>query len=279
MNTAEGTEILLYSLIEGGLTAGKLIKSLQASQSDTITLRINSDGGEIFDAIAIYNYLKNKDVHVVIDGICASAASIVAMSGKTITMKQGSMMMIHNPLTIAIGESEYLRAQADILDKLKESMVSIYMTRTGKTHDEIVSMMDSESWMNELEAVAAGFADDIDSAGELPAVDENTRIYEDVTDRVKAEQSRTYEDGVMAERERLKALDELYTPGRAKMIDAAKYQTGQTAQEIALDLLKAEAHITPKNGVSLPEINNFSARNENAEIDAFIDAVNRKKGR
>ena len=63
------------------------------------------------------------------------------------------------------------------------------------------------------------------------------------------------------------------------MIDAAKYQTGQTAQEIALDLLKAEAHITPKNGVSLPEINNFSARNENAEMDAFIDAVNRKKGR
>lgn len=279
MNTAEGTEILLYSLIEGGLTAGKLIKSLQASQSDSITLRINSDGGEIFDAIAIYNYLKNKDVHVVIDGICASAASIVAMSGKHITMKQGSMMMIHNPLTIAIGESEDLRAQADILDKITESIVSIYMSRTGKSHDEIVSMMDSESWMNELEAVAAGFADDIDSAGELPAVDENTRIYEDVTDRVKAEQSRTYEDGVMAERERLKALDELYTPGRAKMIDAAKYQTGQTAQEIALDLLKAEAHITPKNGVSLPEINNFSARNENAEMDAFIDAVNRKKGR
>ena len=263
MNTAEGTEILLYSLIEGGLTAGKLIKSLQASQSDSITLRINSDGGEIFDAIAIYNYLKNKDVHVVIDGICASAASIVAMSGKHITMKQGSMMMIHNPLTIAIGESEDLRAQADILDKITESIVSIYMSRTGKSHDEIVSMMDSESWMNELEAVAAGFADSVDTAPELPA----------------AENTATYEDGVRAERERLKALDELYTPGRAKMIDAAKYQTGQTAQEIALDLLKAEAHITPKNGASLPEINNFSARNENAEMDAFIDAVNRKKGR
>ena len=263
MNTAEGTEILLYSLIEGGLTAGKLIKELQASQSDSIILRINSDGGEIFDAIAIYNYLKNKDVHVVIDGICASAASIVAMSGKHITMKQGSMMMIHNPLTIAIGESEDLRAQADILDKITESIVSIYMSRTGRTHDEIVSMMDSESWMKELEAVAAGFADSVDTAPKPPA----------------AENTAAYEDGVRAERERLKALDELYTPGRAKMIDAAKYQTGQTAQEIALDLLKAEAHITPKNGVSLPEINNFSARNENAEMDAFIDAVNRKKGR
>ena len=164
LNSAEGTEILLYSLIEGGLTAGKLIKTLQASQSDTITLRINSDGGEVFDAIAIYNYLKDKNVHVVIDGICASAASIVAMAGKRITMKQGSMMMIHNPLTIAIGESEDLKAQADILDKITESIVSIYMSRTGRTHDEIVSMMDSESWMNELEAVAAGFADDIETA-------------------------------------------------------------------------------------------------------------------
>ena len=276
-NSAEGTEILLYSLIEGGLTAGKLIKALQASQSDNITLRINSDGGEVFDAIAIYNYLKDKNVHVVIDGICASAASIVAMAGKTITMKQGSMMMIHNPITIAVGESEDLRAQADILDKITESIVSIYMTRTAKTHDEIISLMAAESWMNEYEALAAGFADEIDSAGELPPVDEDTKIYEDITDKVKAEQSRTFEDGVNAERERLRALDELYTPGRAKVINAAKYQTGQTAQEIALEILKAEAKITP--GITLPEINNFSAKNDKAEIDAFIDAVNRKKGR
>ena len=261
LNSSDGTEILLYSLIEGGLTAGKLIKSLQASQSDSITLRINSDGGEVFDAIAIYNYLKDKDVHVVIDGICASAASIVAMSGKTITMKQGSMMMIHNPLTIAVGESEDLRAQADILDKITESIVSIYMTRTNMAHDDLVSLMASETWMNEYEALANGFADEIDSAGELPA-----------SDNANTEQAKTFEDGIIAERERIKALDELYTPGRAHVINQAKYQTGKTAQEIALDLLKAETSRTP-------DINNFSARNDNADIDAFIDAVNRKKGR
>lgn len=259
LNSSDGTEILLYSLIEGGLTAGKLIKSLQASQSDSITLRINSDGGEVFDAIALYNYLKDKNVHVVIDGICASAASIVAMSGKTITMKQGSMMMIHNPLTIAVGESEDLRAQADILDKITESIVSIYQSRTNMEHDDLVSLMASESWMNEHEALANGFADEVETAPELPAAD-------------SAEQAKTYEDGVKAERERIRALDELYTPGRAHVINQAKYQTGRTAQEIALDLLKAETSRTP-------DINNFSARNESAEIDAFIDAVNRKKGR
>lgn len=278
-NSAEGTEILLYSLIEGGLTAGKLIKSLQASQSGSITLRINSDGGEVFDAIAIYNYLKDKDVHVVIDGICASAASIVAMAGKKITMQQGSMMMIHNPLTIAVGESEDLRAQADILDKITESIVSIYMSRTNMAHDDLIALMNAESWMNEYEALANGFADEIDSAGEVPAVDEDTRVYEDVTERVKAEQAKTYEDGIKAERERIKALDELMTPGREVFINAAKYMTPMTAAEAALDILKAEAKNTPKNGVSLPEINNFSARNDTAEIDAFIDAVNRKKGR
>lgn len=275
LDSAEGTEILLYSLIEGGLTAGKLIKALQASQSDSITLRINSDGGEVFDAIAIYNYLKDKNVHVVVDGICASAASIVAMSGKTITMKQGSMMMIHNPITIAIGESEDLRAQADILDKITESIVSIYMSRTGKTHDEITALMNAESWMNGLEAVTLGFADEYhdvpgrltgDPAETPPAV-------------LTINAAHTYEDGVKAERERIHALDELYTPGRARMIDAAKYQTGKTAQEIALEILKAEARITTKNGISLPELNNFPAKNENAELDAFIDAVNRKKGR
>lgn len=262
LNSAEGTEILLYSLIEGGLTAGKLIKTLQASQSDTITLRINSDGGEVFDAIAIYNYLKDKNVHVVIDGICASAASIVAMAGKRITMKQGSMMMIHNPITIAAGESEDLRAQADILDKITESIVSIYMTRTGMDHDSIVDMMNGEIWMTPAEAVYAKFADDIDGS---PVPETQTAYIENNTP--------TYEDGIKAERERLRALDELYSPERASAIHAAKYQTGKTAQEIALDLLKAETSSRRS------EINNFSARNESAEIDAFIDAVNRKKGR
>ncbi len=261
MNTAEGTEILLYSLIEGGLTAGKLIKALQASQSDTITLRINSDGGEIFDAIAIYNYLKDKDVHVVIDGICASAASIVAMSGKRITMKQGSMMMIHNPLTIAIGESEDLRAQADILDKITESIISIYQTKTNMEHDDIMNLMKAESWMNETEALSYGFVDEIDTQPdpELPA---------------QAAAAMTYEDGVKVERQRMFALDELYTPSRSVIINEAKYITGKTAEQIAVNILKSEA----ARG-SIQGINNFSARNESADLDAFIDAVKRKKGR
>lgn len=278
-NSGQDTEILLYSLIEGGLTAGKLIKALKDTPSDSvITLRINSDGGEVFDAIAMYNYLKDKTVHVIIDGICASAASIVAMAGKTITMKQGSMMMIHNPVTIAFGESEDIRAQADILDKITESIVSIYQSRTGIEHDDIVNLMNAETWMTETEALTYGFVDEVDSAGAFPPVDEDTRILEDITDKGRAEQQRTYEDGINAERERLRALDELYTPGRAKIINEAKYTTGQTAEEIAISILKAEAMLRQHIDAAR-EVNNLPAKSGSAELDAFIDAVNKRKGR
>ncbi len=267
-NSGQESEILLYSLITGGLTAGKLIKALQDTPADSaITLRINSDGGEVFDAIALYNYLKDRDVHVVIDGICASAASIVAMAGKTITMKQGSLMMIHNPMTLAIGESEELRAQADILDKITESIISIYQAKTHLEHDEIMNLMKAETWMNESEALARGFVDDID-------------IQEPETgSSVSTTNTSDFDAGVRTERERLRALDELYTPSRAAVINEAKYITGKTAEQIAVSILKAEARITPKSGVTLPEVNSLPANIEESDINAFIDAVKRKKGR
>lgn len=265
-NSGQESEILLYSLIVGGLTAGKLIKALQDVPTDsTITLRINSDGGEIFDAIALYNYLKDRDVHVIIDGICASAASIVAMSGKTITMKQGSMMMIHNPITIAFGESEELRTQADILDKITDAIISIYQTKTHMEHDEIADLMKAESWMSETEALARGFVDDID------AQEPETESSASVTNTLD------FDAGVQAERERIRALDELYTPSRAVIINEAKYTTGMTAEQIAVGLLKAEM-LLAKNRERLSEVNNLPVKHD-SDMDAFIDAVNRKKGR
>ena len=246
------TEILLYSLIEGGITASRLIRALQDSQSENITLRINSEGGEVFDSIAIYNYLKGRNVHVIIDGICASGASIVAMAGKTITMKQGSMMMIHNPLTIAAGDSEELRLQADILDKITESLAGIYSSRTGKAQEEILTLMASELWMNETEALNNGFVDQIET---------------DIPDAADS----SYEAGVKAERERLRALDDLYAPGREVILCEAKYVTHKTANEVAIELLKAERR---------PAVSNLrTGGGVQAEIDALADIINAKRGR
>ena len=233
------TEILLYSLIEGGYTASKLIRQLKDSPSQSITLRINSDGGEVFDAIALYNYLKGRDVRVIIDGICASAASIVAMSGRDITMMQGSMMMIHNPATIAIGDAEELRAQAEVLDKVSALVTDIYASRASIGRDEIVKLMDDDTWMTAPEALAYGFADALDEAiEEIPEADSPEAKAAMVKDL--AAYDAAYDDGVKAERARLRELDELSAPGREVIINEAKYIAPQTAQEIAVKLLKNE---------------------------------------
>lgn len=265
INSSDGPEILLYSLISEGYTASRLIQALEKTAAESITLRINSDGGDVFEAIALYNYLKDKAVKVVIDGICASAASIVAMAGEHIVMKSSAMMMIHNPVTIAAGESETLREAADVLDKITASIVEIYTARTGKTKDEIRALMAAETWMNSLEAVAYNFADEVaDSSSEVILAPVESIAPENLS----------YEDGVKAERERLRGLDELYTPERAKLLDAAKYITGENAEQVAVRILKAESHMTPSM-----RVNNLSARNDGAEYEAFLAAIDRRKGR
>ena len=154
-------------------------------------------------------------------------------------------------------------------------MVNIYQTHASIDHDAIVALMNAETWMNEYEALNNGFVDEVDYSSDEKDSKSESESSTEATDSADS----YYAAGVKAERERLRALDELYTPGRAKILNTAKYQTGQTAQEIALELLKAEAKNTPKAGVTLPIVNNFSVRNENSELDAFIDAVNRKKGK
>ena len=215
------------------MTAGKVIRALKAAPSDKITLRINSDGGEVFDAIALYNYLKDLDVSVIIDGICASAASIVAMAGSHIIMKSGSMMMIHNPVTLAFGDAEDLKASAEILDKITQSIATIYEAQTSLlSHDEIIDLMNQETWLNAEEAYKMGFIDEIDDA---PEPEPDNSALEEIAEA----HNRSI---ILAERERLKELDTLMAPGREEIINRAKYETGQSASDIAMELLKSETH-------------------------------------
>ena len=288
--TGDSTEILLYSLIEDGTTAGKLIRSLQSSPAGNITLRINSDGGEAFDALALYNYLKDKHVTVIIDGMCASAASVVAMCGEKIIMKGGSMMMIHNPITFAMGESEDLRNAAEMLDKVTVLITGVYKAKTGLTDEEVRELMNAQTWMTPEEALTYGFCDEIDRSGEFPPLQEGDRIFEDVTDAVKACQSGEglhtlearpdndplcqYNHGIQMERERLRALDELYTPSRANIINRAKYETGETAQEIALELLRNERESVRASA----EVNNLKAGDTTEQaITAMAEYINRRR--
>lgn len=133
-----------------------------SKRSGDLTVAINSVGGDVFAGISIYNSLVQYSgrVTVRVDGLAASIASIIAMAGDKIIMSPGSEMMIHKPWTLAIGDSEELQKNIEILDKIQESLVSIYTARTGLTKEEIVTMLEAETWMTADEAVEKGFADE-----------------------------------------------------------------------------------------------------------------------
>lgn len=142
---------------------------LHAGSGD-ITLWINSPGGDVFAAAQIYNMLMDYkgDVHVVIDGLAASAASVIAMAGTTVSMSPVAMMMIHNPWTVAQGEAKDMQKVIEMLGEIKESIINAYELRTGMSRTKLSHLMDSESWFNAKKAVELGFADKIlfDKQGE-----------------------------------------------------------------------------------------------------------------
>ena len=132
-----------------------------------ITVWINSPGGDCVAAAQIYNMLMDYkgDVTVKIDGIAASAASVIAMAGTKVLMSPVSMMMIHNPATIAFGDTAEMQKAINMLTEVKESIMNAYEIKTGLSRDKISKLMDAESWFNAKKAVELGFADRLMFAG------------------------------------------------------------------------------------------------------------------
>lgn len=135
---------------------------LQAGSGD-VTVWINSPGGDVFAAAQIYNMLMDYkgSVTVKVDALAASAASVIAMAGTTVQMSPVAMMMIHNPMTIAIGDSEEMKKAGMMLDEVKESIMNAYEIKTGLNRSELSNLMNAESWFNARKAVELGFADEI----------------------------------------------------------------------------------------------------------------------
>lgn len=128
-----------------------------------VTVWINSPGGDCIAAAQIYNMLMDYpgDVTVKIDGIAASAASVIAMAGTTVLMSPVATMMIHNPLTTAMGNSEDMRKAIQMLDEVKESIINAYEIKTGLSRSKLSHMMDNETWLNAKMAKQLGFCDAI----------------------------------------------------------------------------------------------------------------------
>lgn len=142
-----------------GITATSISRQL-ADMSGDLTVRINSYGGDVFEGHAIYNILKNYsgNVRTVIDGLAASAASVVAMAGDEVIMPINGVLMIHDPWTFAVGDAAEMTKTASALNLIKQSIVNVYVEKTGLDAEEVSAMMTEETWLDVDQAIEKGFA-------------------------------------------------------------------------------------------------------------------------
>ncbi len=181
---ANTAEVLIYEEIGagwlGGISAKQFAEDMKSIKNvSDVTVRINSEGGSVFDGHAIYNTLKNFDatINVKIDGLAASIASIIAMAGDTIEMAENAFMMIHDPWVVAAGTAEELREQADIMDKVQEKLVNTYAKRVNISAEKVAALMADETWMDATEALEMGFIDSITDEVRLAAKVEHADRY------------------------------------------------------------------------------------------------------
>ena len=140
-----------------------MFKSELFSDKGDITIWLNSPGGDCIAASQIYAMLMDypHNVTVKIDGIAASAASVIAMAGTKVLMAPTALMMVHNPLTIAIGDTDEMQKAILMLDEVKESIINAYQVKTNQSRAKISHWMDAETWMNANKAIELGFADGV----------------------------------------------------------------------------------------------------------------------
>jgi len=157
-----GAEVLIYDEIGAyGVSAKGFLAELGALPDGVpIDLRLNSPGGSVFDAVAIFNALTRHSgtVTVWIDGIAASAASYIAMAGDEIVMPENAFLMIHDPSGIVMGTAADMRDMAETLDKIAASMTRGYAARSGKSEEDIAALMAAETWFDAQDALDAGLA-------------------------------------------------------------------------------------------------------------------------
>lgn len=175
-NLSENTaEICIYGTITkwaweeyGEISSANFAKELQKLKNIShINLRVNSPGGDVFEASAIYNLLKdyakvnNVEITGYIDGLAASAASFLVLCASKVVMGTGALYMIHNPLSSAYGNVEKFKKQIELLDTVKEAILDIYCSKSKLNREEISEKMNSEKWYRATEALEAGFVDEI----------------------------------------------------------------------------------------------------------------------
>jgi ATP-dependent Clp protease protease subunit len=178
-------EIVSYLWDENDVSSSSFKKDLDnLGDLSTINLYINSPGGSVFEGIAIYNMLKRHKakVHVHVDALAASIASVIAMAGDTIFMPKNSMFMIHNPWIFTMGNASDLRKAADDLDRIGNSSKQTYLQKAGDklTDEKLQTMLDAETWLSADEAYQYGLCDVVEQENQMAA-----SICEDLFEKYK----------------------------------------------------------------------------------------------
>lgn len=300
-------EISEYPWYEDDITPNEFNKDLKAmGDVEQITVRINSGGGDVFAAVAIYTRLKEHkaNIAVKIDGWCASAATVIAMAGDTIEISSGGVFMIHDPMAGVLGyyRADELKKIADELETIKQSIVNCYKTVTDKPEEEIKRLMTDETWFTGEEAVEAGFCTAVMFSEVETEVEDAERVivntvpisldgFRTVPRRLlgyagshnnisnaknnKEDETMTLEEfktkhpeiadaykneimaaagaggadhtaAVDAERERIKAIEEITLPGFEDLAVKAKYENPVSAEAFAVQVI-AEQKKAGKN--------------------------------
>ena len=166
-NVAENdtVEVMIYDEIGlYGVNAKSFVEEIkEIPKSASVLLRINSPGGSVVDGLAIYDAVNRLPQKVTsrIEGIAASMASVVALAADEVVMSENSLYMIHNVWGGEVGDSDDLRKAADLMDKMSDRLVNIYVSKTGKSEEQVRSWMDEETWFDSSEAFESGFINSI----------------------------------------------------------------------------------------------------------------------
>ena len=160
------------SWLDDDITPAVFARELNAG-SGPVTIWLNSPGGDVVAAARIYNMLLDYpgQVTVNIDGIAASAASVIAMAASRVAMSPVSMLMIHNPATLAMGDKTELSRALDMLESVKDSIINAYQLKTGLSRAKLSKLMDAETWMDATAAIELGFADELLTGKRAPTPD------------------------------------------------------------------------------------------------------------
>lgn len=169
-------ELTLYDAFDKfwGISADGVVKSLAGQELSKLIVRINSPGGDVFEGLAIYNFLKSRPypVETINDGLAASIASVVLLAGGIVKSSARALMMIHDPWMMTMGNAEQLRSDADLLDKTAAELRQIYQTKSGMSEADITAIMSADTWLSSEEALNAKLIDEvIDDAAPAKEID------------------------------------------------------------------------------------------------------------